>query len=115
MQRAGVDKILDFDFTVTHIPGILSVLPDCLSRLYALDGAQGLTTLALACFPFPSVPDGASIATPGLPVPLWGDYEAIPPQPDWLPQVPLWLGGGCMSPTVDVDTDYVMVYRPLST
>jgi hypothetical protein len=52
MLERWLDEILDFDFTVTHIPGVLNVLPDCLSRLYALDSAQGLHTLALACAPF---------------------------------------------------------------
>ncbi len=34
MLERWLDELLEFDFTVSHIPGILNVLPDCLSRLY---------------------------------------------------------------------------------
>ncbi len=45
MLERWLDGILDFDFTVTHIPVVLNVLPDCLSRLYAVDGAAGLQAM----------------------------------------------------------------------
>ena len=29
-----LDTLLDYDFTLVHIPGVLLILPDCLSRTF---------------------------------------------------------------------------------
>jgi hypothetical protein len=34
------DEIMEFDFKVEHLPGVLNVLPDCLSRLYPAGSAE---------------------------------------------------------------------------
>ena len=42
MLENWVDKLLELPFDVVHIPGIVNVLPDCLSRLYPMpmDGSS---------------------------------------------------------------------------
>jgi hypothetical protein len=89
--------------TVTHMPGKLSVLPDCLSRLYAVGGAadHGRHLRPLPVRVIRRVDGSRRASGSGM-----GEWEAIPPQPDWIPRVPLWLGGGGISTdTISPDTD----------
>jgi transposase InsO family protein len=37
MLRSWLDFLVDYSFDVVHCPGLLNVIPDCLSRLYAAD------------------------------------------------------------------------------
>lgn len=37
-----VNEILEYDFVITHVPGQLNILPDCLSRLYSQTDAWGV-------------------------------------------------------------------------
>ncbi len=57
MLERRLEEILEFDFSVEHIPGLTNVLPDCLSRLYkSAPPSSGAPTVFLA------------VPTMGLPV-----------------------------------------------
>jgi transposase InsO family protein len=89
MLERWLDELLEFDFTVSHIPGILNVLPDCLSRLYGAGSAPRVAAVRIS-----HVPDHIH----GLPVfrqcGSFGEETEISWQDDWLPAPPLSLGGG---------------------
>jgi len=38
--------LLEYDFSIEHIPGKQNILPDCLSRIYAKSGTWGVDTLS---------------------------------------------------------------------
>jgi transposase InsO family protein len=103
MLERWLDELLEFNFEVAHIPGVLNVLPDCLSRLYAVDSPHDFhAKAALLAASAPSI--GAEDGVPvGLPCPPWDDF-VVTRRSDWLPIVPFALGGGGV-PNVDTDTD----------
>ncbi len=79
MLERWLDEILDFNFSIEHIPGVTNVLPDCLSRLYKSSPASsGATSFLLA------------VPTMGLPLTLWpvvfddGPVE-VSRVADWVP------------------------------
>ena len=105
MLERWLDELLEFDFTVTHVPGVLNVLPDCLSRLYAVESSREFhakAALLAAGAPPVELEAGAPV---GLPGPPWDDF-VVAHQSDWLPHLPFALGGGG-DPNVGVDTDQV--------
>ncbi|OBQ33349.1 MAG: hypothetical protein AN485_18965 [Anabaena sp. MDT14b] len=109
MLERWLDELLEFDFTVIHIPGVLNVLPDCLSRLYGIESSRDFHAKAALVASVAPQPDGDAACT-GLPCPPWGDFH-IAHQRDWLPQLPCALRGGRV-PDGDMDTDlYWDVYE----
>ncbi|OBQ32094.1 MAG: hypothetical protein AN485_22425 [Anabaena sp. MDT14b] len=113
MLERWLDEILEFDFTISHIPGILNVLPDCLSRLYAAPERSFLGTAPLiGVLSLPPLPE-SSLDAYGLPHTVWGDFfeggVTVRRMPDWLPAVPIPLGGGggvVLDPFFEWDPDF---------
>jgi hypothetical protein len=56
MLERWLDELLEFDFSVEHLPGVLNVLPDHLSRFYSLASGEGVAARAreaALCAPAP--------------------------------------------------------------
>jgi transposase InsO family protein len=87
MLERWLDEILDFDFEIHHIPGILNVLPDCLSRLYSIPDQDHLrqraTLVALQSLERPFTPDLH------LDGPSCVDGRGVS---DWVPLLPAFMG-----------------------
>ena len=41
------DTLIEYDFSVIHLPGIINILPDCLSRLFPASEGSDITTMDL--------------------------------------------------------------------
>ncbi len=112
-----LDEILEFDFTISHIPGILNVLPDCLPRIYTAPERSFLGAApAVGVLSLPPLPESPLDAY-GLPHSLWGEFfeggVAVRRVPDWLPAVPVPLGGGggvVLDPLFEWDPDFHLEY-----
>jgi hypothetical protein len=57
------DIFQDFDFTISHCPGIDHIIPDALSRLFT-DGTTDFTSQAITSIPLQTTPTAAETLLP---------------------------------------------------
>ncbi|OBQ28310.1 MAG: hypothetical protein AN485_24190, partial [Anabaena sp. MDT14b] len=104
MLERWLDELLDFDFTVEHLPGVLNVLPDHLSRLYSVESAVDFAARARAaavCAPAP-------VRSVGL---IRVDWKSLVAD-DWVPCTSSALGGGGVAPDQDLTSSGPGEWQP---
>jgi hypothetical protein len=114
MLKRWLDENLEFDFTISHIPGKLNVLPDCLSRMYAAPDRSFIgAAVGTNVLPLPVLPEMAPSSF-GLPLLIWRDFVEddvlVRRMLDWLPEAPVPLVGG-RSVVLDPDTEWDLDYH----
>ncbi len=98
MLERWLEEILAFAFTISHIPGILNVLPDCMSRMYAVRqrdiAGVAASVRVLSRGSFSRLPAHST----GLPLEAWHEQwdggVTVCMMPDWFHGVLPSLGGG---------------------
>ena len=101
MLERWLDEILDFNFSIEHIPGVSNVLPDLLSRLYCVVAPSfSLPSVVLPVVPSTGIP--VCVRDPEFDL---GPME-IARMADWVPPLLFRLGGGSLE---EFDIDAVLL------
>jgi transposase InsO family protein len=95
MLERWLDELLEFDFSVEHLPGVLNVLPDHLSRLYSIASSEDFAARARDAAL--RAPAPARVA--GL---IRLDWKSVVVD-DWVPCPGSALGGGGAAPDPDFE------------